>query len=217
MAFLNPMYKVLIIIILFFFQSSFVYCQETAKIDTVNIYKNKTGVRYKVYKHIWFPYSGSYSWFPNKTNSQDSIVMIYSSSNSYYFKVYNRKNKLCFEGRTNPAYRNLQGKIKYYYKSGELKKIEYREESEIGIIDTINSCIDIGDEYSSPKIWKYYRKKGTLKKQIEFIFKVYSCSPVLFAHSGIKTTRFKFNEKVRSVKRRNRHSNSLFFTFLGEV
>src|ERR1051326_1206032 len=89
-----------------------------AQVDTFNIYKNKCGVRYRIYLHEWFLGFGikhSYSWSNAKMNKQDSLVM--EHNHPCYFKVLDKKGRLEFEGGRGSG-SELQGELRYYYRTG---------------------------------------------------------------------------------------------------
>ncbi len=168
-------------------------------VDTVKIYKNKTGVRYQIYLRNWFFGYGirhSYSWRPEKVNKQDSLVM--EPHPQRYFKVYDSKNRLIFEGASGFSGTYLEGDIKYYHKSGHLKRIEQWGNNQGK--DTCNTSFGFNDAPGHQGAWKYFRKNGTLKKRTEYIIIVTSCIAQDF--SVIKqTTKFKRNGKIKSIKR----------------
>ena len=105
----------------------------------------------------------------DKINKQDSLVFgdldLIKQETVRYFKIYNSKNRLIFEGKTENT--RMIGDIKYYYKSGQLKRIEH-----LGKLDSFDGINKTG-------VWKYYRKDGTLKKEKNYIdyeyFKKTSC------------------------------------------
>ena len=169
------------------------------KVDTVKIYKNKTGVHYKTYLHHWFLGYGirhSYSWNSKKVNKQDSLVI--ESSGARYFKVYDSKNRLVFEGLGGIIGTELEGDIKYYYKSGQLKRIEHW--GYLQRKDTCNSSFRFNDAPGHDETWKYFRKDGTLKKKTEYIIIVYSCLTIDY---GVIKRITKFRKgKIKSVKQR---------------
>ena len=191
------------IVILLFFLPITLFGQTTShKVDTVNVYKNKTGVRYGIYLRNWFFDYGlrnSYSWNPGKLNKQDSLVI--EPHPPRYFKVYNSKNRLLFEGQTGLSGTGFEGDVKYYYKTGELKRIEhwgYKQHND----SCKNISIGFNDGPGREGTWKYFRKDGTLKKQYDYIIKIYSCEPLNYAIIR-QITKFKKNGKIKSIKQKN--------------
>ncbi len=163
-------------------------------IDTVKIYKNKTGIRYKNYIHHWFFISNhEVGWNPKRENKQDSLV-IYDHP-PRYFKVYNFNNKLILEGQT-VGWLELQGEIKFYYKSGRIKRIEYWSNELHN-----DSCISavFHDAPGPERTWKFFRRDGTIKKIYEHKIKIYSCVPEKFELVRL-TTRIKRNGKTKSIR-----------------
>ena len=174
----------------------------TRTIDTISIYKNKTGIRYKVYEKIWFRNDNKYSWANRKENKQDRLVL-QTDTTSYYFRVYDKKNRLLLEGQKNGIYGWLQGKIIFYYKNGKVKRIEYRD------IDNMDMChiydFKNKNELDSSYTWKYYRSDGTIKMQKVYFIKELPENGMdsAYKYEAIpQTTEYKRNGNVKSVKLR---------------
>lgn len=166
------------------------------KVDTVSVYKNKTGIGFKNYIRIWFQGYGirnSYSITLNKMNKQDSLVDQCIDARCTpvprYFKVYDRKNRLLFEGATKDS--EMIGCIQYYYKSGQLKRIEQWGTSYYDGFDGINES----------GTWNYYRKDGSLKKQKEYI-----------GYKYFNTTKFKRNkDQINDTTLHSKKEKTVYF------
>ena len=131
------------------------------KIDTINIFKNKTGVNFKHYMKAWFFDYGLLnrsSLVVDKMNSQDSSVLTGKRNTDFpkHFKIFDSRNRIIFVGTTDKD-GEMIGSIKYYYKTGQIKRIE-----KFGLLDSFDGINAIGD-------WKYYRKDGSLKKEKKYI------------------------------------------------
>lgn len=87
-------------LILLLFLTFSIYGQtEPFSPDTIKIYKNNASINFKYYRYYWFgfpKYSRNIIDHANKFNHQDSIVII--ADTPKYFKVYDSKNRLMFEG-----------------------------------------------------------------------------------------------------------------------
>jgi hypothetical protein len=125
---------------------------------------------------------------------------------SYYFKVYDRKKRLLFEGAKNGQHGWLQGKVIHYYKNGNVKRTEYRDyhNTNMNYQYMLENRSDLDTSYK----WQYYRANGTLKKQ-----KTFSIEKAAMLREGDvlfdppyqfvaipQTTFFKRNGQVQSVK-----------------
>ena len=137
---------------------------QTQKIDTTNIYTNKTK-GFKVYKREWFFKAGTYSGL-SKMNKQDSLVLIDHSPR--YFKIYDSKKRLLFEGLRKQE-EEMEGDIKFYYKNGKLKRIEHWDSKDYKNSCDSNNWVRINDAPGPEETWQYFRKNGTLKKQYDYI------------------------------------------------
>jgi hypothetical protein len=120
-------------------------------------------------------------------NKQDSLVIGYY--HPCYFKVFDKKARLEFEGpRGNGT--ELEGELKYFYRTGQLKRIEFWG----GLTkDTLGSIFRIYDAPGHEGTWKYYRKNGTLKKEIVHFVKLQPCESrdALLPGAGRKVYRYK--------------------------
>lgn len=174
------------------------------KVDTVDIYKNKNGVSFRNYMHTWFWGFGirnTWGWDPSKSNRQDSLVLI--DHPPRYFKVYDKRHRLMFEGLSGVSSGEMEGDIKYYYKHGQLKRIEHWAQPGP---DTIcaNAIIALSDGINPEGTWKYFRKDGTLKKQVNYIIKVKYCEPLSYRIIR-QTSKFKKNRKIKSIRQKTIH------------
>jgi len=169
-------------------------------VDTVNIYKAKCGVPYDIYTDTWFfkPTSFSkastfeFSWNPKRENKQDSIVLEYGKYRKpYYYRVYNKKNRLLMEGGTDGPEAELLGDIKFYYSNGKLARIEHWDSAPLK--DTCGGGIGLNDAPGPEGVWKYFRKNGSVKLQIVYFLK--DCADTLVYK---KTNCFKRNGEVKS-------------------
>ena len=147
--------------------------------DTVNIYVNKSGVKFKTYMHTWFQNYGirnSYSYDPAKLNHQDSLVMF--NNDIHYFKIYN-KNKLIMAGQ-NGYVPYLTGDITFYGSSNKIKRIEHHNNAYK--LDTCNSSIILNDAPGKEGKWYFYNKQGQLKKTVEYYIFCKSCVPMNYVY-----------------------------------
>lgn len=192
--------KYLTIIILLFWTLLSYGQKPTRIIDTVNIYKNKTGIEYKFYISTWFyvyniTHNSYYNFNPKKVNKQDSLV-IYSKI-AYYFKVYNRRNQLIIEGLRGIEGQELVGDIKFYFKSGKIKRLDHWDYRHP--FDTCgNKNIRIPEGSC-----KYFRKNGSLKKQYDYSIKIYKYQ-MPFNYCIIRqTSKIKRNGITKSIRQKN--------------
>lgn len=171
---------------------------KASTIDTVNIYKSKAGVPFRFYMKHWFDDYGCGNTILariKKLNKQDSIVVF--DIVPYYFKVYNRNNRIIFSGQR--GYDALLiGDIKYFYKSGHVKRIIHWKSSGLGR-DTLEEGAYMFD---GPLITQktYYRRNTNLKKRIEYKIKTNSLIP--FNYDYVKQKIF-YNRKNIISKTRN--------------
>ena len=88
--------QILLVCNLFLIQK--LQAQTVLHTDTVNIYKYKAGVRFKIYMRHWFfcyDNKNRFGWTDHKDNLQDSMV-IWATSRCY-FKVYRTATQLLME------------------------------------------------------------------------------------------------------------------------
>lgn len=155
-------FKLILTLIFTIILSNVIAQNNNGKIDTIDIYKNKTGVGFKHYMKTWFWSYGllnKSSIRIDKMNNQDSSVLSAKTGNTDFpkhFRIFDSKNRIIFEGTTAED-GEMVGFIKYYYKSGQLKRVE-----QLGTIELFDGINEIGD-------WKYYCKDGTLKKERKYI------------------------------------------------
>jgi len=184
--------------IFIFFSTIILYSQTTSKVlDTVKIYKNKTGIPYRIYLKEWFFGYGirhSYSYSPERINKQDILLM---DSVPHYFKVYGRTDKLIFEGKNSEKGPELIGDVIYYYKKGTKKRIETW--NSIYTKDTCNSSIGLNDAPGKEGTWLYFRRNGKLKKICAYSILVKSCEPMNYIPI-ITTTKYKRNGRPKRSK-----------------
>jgi hypothetical protein len=179
---------------LLFYVSTLTFGQ-IQKIDTTNIYKNKTK-GFKVYKREWFtPKAGTYNGL-SKINKQDSLVL--EDESPRYFKIYDAKKRLLFEGSRKKG-SEMEGDIKFYYKNGKLKRIEHWDNKDY--MDSCGNGIRINDAPGPEGTWQFFRKNGSIKKQYDYIVKIYSFPS--FDYNVIKQiTKFRRNGIKKSVKQK---------------
>ena len=92
-----------------------------------------------------------------------------------------------FEGLCGVKGTEFEGDVKFYYKTGELKKIEHWDNR---YYDTTCTKLHIPlNESPGPEgTWNYYRKNQTLKKQVNYFVEVKNCNPLNYC-------------KVRQIKK----------------
>jgi len=144
-------------------------------VDTVNIFKNKTGIPYRIYKRIWFPQTGSFSYRLSKVNKQDSIVLYADSLKTYYFKVYNSCHKLILEGTQKHNYQEFSGVVIFYRRNGNLEKTE--EWKSEYYKDTMNMRFEYGDGSKNVRS-TYFKRNGKVKKIVLFTIQLNSLEPL---------------------------------------
>lgn len=156
-------------------------CGQTfiSPVDTVNIFKDKAGVSFKIYMSTWFfgyGFRHSWSWMPSRENHQDSLVI--ENGPPHYFKVYNRRHQLLFEGGSKTPAGELEGDVICYYKSGIKKRIEHWDHQYTK--DTCNESILFNEAPGPEGTWLYFRPDGSLKKKAVYSIKVTSCEPLRY-------------------------------------
>jgi len=149
-------------------------------VDTVNIYKDKTGVPFRIYMRHWFfgyGLSNSYSWKTRDVNRQDSLVI--EPHPPSYFKVYDKKDRLLLEGFSDDLGTEFTGDVKFFYKNGAPKNIEHWNNT---FLDTTcsNIAISMNDAPGPEGTWTTFRKNGTTKKQQQYLVEVYQCKPLQY-------------------------------------
>jgi hypothetical protein len=157
--------------------------------DTIKIRKPiLLGVHYYKMKKLWF--GGSFSC--SEITRQDEILF---NDSLYYFKVYGYTNKLILEGNKGP-HGELHGDIKFYYKNGKLKKAEFYRTYKDCAKDTNAIICDGASPWGT---WKYYDKKGRVRKTV-----VYSADRDI--DKAYKTiTTFGKKGEILSVKKLEHH------------
>ncbi len=164
------------------------------QIDTIEIYKNKSGVKFKVYMHTWFQnygVSNSYSYNQVKLNHQDSLVIV--NNDIHYFKIYNNKNRLIMIGQ-NSYVPYLTGDIKIYNSNSKIKRIEHYDNTYS--LDTCNSSIILNDAPGKEGKWYYFNNKGQLKKTVEYYIYCKSCVPLDYIYRK-RIIKYKHNGKPK--------------------
>ena len=168
-------------------------------VDTVSIFKEKSGISFRIYMHTWFFEYGiqnTYSYDYSKFNKQDSLAI--TSHPPRYFKVYDSRERLWFEGGTKEHDEYLTGDIQYYFKSGELKHIEHLDGVQVDCICS-GPCYGWNDGQGPEGTWKYFRKDGTVKKQVEYTVQVKSCEQEKFRYAR-KISHFNKSGTLKHVR-----------------
>lgn len=129
---------------------------KSQKLDTVVIYENQTSLGYDFYKKLLYNKPLKKSYDPNKLTTQDKYMLGFKGD---YLKLYDKKNRLLIEGKTDTSCFGFIGLIKSYRKNGKIFKEEYLGNSikKINQLDSINY-------YDCPKITstKLIKPKGKL-------------------------------------------------------
>ncbi len=100
------------------------YSQIAEQNDTVRIYKKQAGMPFRKYYQLWFESKYSRASFSYQLkNHQDSLI-VHDTAAKYYM-VYDLNNRLIFEGRKETSGTSLTGKVRFYYPTGNIKRIEY--------------------------------------------------------------------------------------------
>jgi hypothetical protein len=150
-------------------------CIKGQGVDTINIYKNKTNIGYSGYWKEWFTpkrflyksnFSYSYS-LGSRFTHQDSIIM--APHHPMYYKVYGKGNRVIMEGQTDRTEEELSGEIKYFYRTGNLKRAENWCSGDQPIRDSCGGGYVGYDMHLPIGIWTYYRKKGSILKTVNYI------------------------------------------------
>ncbi len=172
-------------------------------IDTVNIYKSERGGKESYYFQRWFANDNNYSEY-GKRNHQDSLVMFPTKTS--YFKYYTRPNgRLILEGKNSWIGSYLDGEVKFYYKNGEIKRIEnwgIREK------DTCGVKLSVHDEPAPKDTWKYFDCKERLTQTDFFHIDILSCKPL--SYKLIKTCNY-YNTTGTLIKTTNELIESYTF------
>ncbi|MBS1635171.1 MAG: hypothetical protein JST26_04555 [Bacteroidetes bacterium] len=185
-----------VIFLLFFSFLAKAQIPET-RVDTIDIYRNKAGVRFRTYMFYWFQnYRGvhSFGYNPSKLNRQDSLVMF--SNTVHYFRVYKAHNKLIFSAK-NGYFPYLTGEIKYYDTHKRIKRIEYYNNTYT--LDTCNSFFRLNDAPGKEGKWTYFDKKGRVKKTVEYYIYCISCSSFDF-EARKRITLYRKDGTAKSIK-----------------
>lgn len=164
-------------------------------LDTIKIHRPFLfGIHYhKCYK-IWFGTDNNFSY--SVITKQDKIL---ANDSSYYFKVYGYSKKIILEGK---KFRGgeLCGEIKFYYKNGQLKETRYYRDYIEGYTAKVSPIIcDGGSPWGT---WKYYNRKGRVRKTIVFSSEKDPTNKEI-ALKIISV--FNRKGKIRSIKKVERH------------
>jgi hypothetical protein len=167
-----------------------VFSQIGGQTDTIRIYENKSGVGIKIYYRAWFFRTGSYSYCGHCMTHQDSIVM--EDRNAHYFKVYDDKDHLLLSGTRAKGNTELTGDIIFYRKNGIILKIEHWDNS--AYKDSCGNLYMINDAPGKEGNAKYYRKNGSIKKEVDrlFILRAGECD------------NYKLKQRIRKYRRDGR-------------
>lgn len=151
-------------------------------IDTFNIYKKETGIPFNIYMHKWFFGYGrnSYGYNPKKVNTQDSIVL--DESEQKCFKIYKSKDRLLFCGCSGKYGSELTGNLTYYYRNGNVKRIEHWNNSEM-MVEPCKIIVQINEAPGPEGTWSYFRRNGSVKKEIKYKVEKVSCEPFTYTFS----------------------------------
>lgn len=173
--------------------------QEVVIPDTIPIYMKKAGIPFRIYYREWFFRAGSYGYNPYAMTHQDSVVM--ENRAALYFKVYDKKNRLLMCGGREQGMTELSGDIIFYYHNGNIKRIAHWDSETFE--DSCGNQYLIHDAPGREGKWKYYRKDGSLKKEVERQIKFGSCK--MFDYTLRQHIRkHRRNGKVYSDKLRKR-------------
>jgi hypothetical protein len=195
---MNNFKKLKNLIILLLLTNGSIYGQISKKgVDTISIFKNKSGIRYKVYEEIWFPSKREFGYFNYRINEQDRNVFEVDTLKRKYFKVFNSKGRLLLEGLQEENTTSLSGDVKYYRRNGGILRVD--QWKTYHSIDTANYTISIGDGPIKVASMKY-NKNGSLKKSVERIIKINSINPLSYCLI-IKTIKYR-NKSVKSIKKK---------------
>ena len=159
------------------FLSLFLSLKSYCQLDTFKIYQDSSGIKFKLYLKAWFPKTQSYSYSDSQINKQDSLAMSFGNyyGKQYYLKVLDKKQRLIIEG-IKGEYGDLIGKVKHYFKNGQVKRIENYEIIETEVIDS--TIYGLSDRYGPSGNWKHFSKKGKIKKEENYFLKKNQKSPV---------------------------------------
>lgn len=149
------------------------------RIDTINIYKDKCGVDFDIYMHTWFYQYGirsSFGYNPQKLTHQDSIVIV--DTMPKYFRVYDSANRLVLQGQTENS-GLMVGDVIFYYHNGNVRRIEHWNRVSS---DSCSVSFSIHEAPGRAGTWKYFRKDGTIRKELVYKIIIKSCEPLKYRH-----------------------------------
>ena len=174
-------------------------CSFAQKTDTIQIFKSKAGIPFRIYETEWFLKTGSYTIDPKQLTPQDTLIR--SRGNyDYYYKLYAKPGAhMIMEGKRCNGHTCLIGDLKYYYANGKLKRIEIWHARTSSVTGCDNPTHGI-EALEREGTWRYYRKNGTLKQTIEFLAEDKDCTGQLEFY--LMVTKYKKNGLKGKTKRR---------------
>ena len=95
----------------------------TINVDTVKIIEEYSNFGFGTYNKIWT--SSAVGYRLQEASHQDSLILEFDSLSTYYYKVFDSKNRIMLEGLKIPIDNYLIKDVIHYRKSGELKKVEH--------------------------------------------------------------------------------------------
>ena len=182
-----------ILLIVVIFNSSLVAgsVKDTARVDTVIINATDAGIPFKYFDKIWYHEDQIHGYKLSDISKQDKVLL---ADINQYLMVYDWNNKLLLEGLKTPDL-ELVGKVLFYHKSGNIKRIENWGNSK-------QVAQNNGKKFYTKKItpegsWTYYRPDGTLRKEIVYCISKLRESPLVLIYSVIER---KYNHKGVMIK-----------------
>lgn len=165
------------------------------KLDTLDTYRSKCGLSFRIYKKHWF--GGSYSFVHEKLNHQDS--MIFLRENHCYVRVYDTHNRLWFESATD-NYGMVIGDVIFYYPNGTVERVKHFDDEMLldACPDSTRISFEEPEQYG---VWKYYRRDGSLKKQEQFGLEAIDCDSIDYRFYR-KRIKYDHHGNVRSERTR---------------
>ena len=126
--------------------------------DTLELYQNKMGVSKRVYQHyLHTSDQGTFTYISSNESTQDSLLIYAKKHNHYFF--YNRRGDVVWSGKSFYSSSEIGGEKLIYWRNGRVKLVEF--------YDNKSSW----HEMPGPEgIWQWYRKDGTLKKVVIYVY-----------------------------------------------
>jgi hypothetical protein len=153
----------LILISIFFILTKIIISQP---VDTLNIYENKASLPIDtILTYLYTDKSFSDRNFSIAQNGD--LIPLFSSRNRTYLKFYDTKGKLKLEGLKN-EHCDFEGQVKYYYKNGKVKRIEYWNDTLTYQVKDELIYFGSSQSFKPEGIWYYYSKDGALNSTIEY-------------------------------------------------